>query len=168
MVSTVDQILSKVTTNNASAEVAAVNDSVISEITKASGTSSIGKALAKTCISEEADEGDKEESEKNEMDSDSEHEVDKNPKLKTLLKGVDDDCSVVVFLDTKGAIQTKKLTAKSTKIVKQAVTEEVTFWTYYWTDTEVPMTEEEYMKHLEDGGDEAQVVIDVKFGQSFE
>lgn len=200
MIGTVDQILSKATSNNASTEVASVNSSVTS------GTSSLGKAMGKACISEEAVEEDEEEnlmntdsehevdknpkpmtskllkgkkpllkginemdseknimdsdSEKNMMDSDSEHEVDKNFKLMTLMKGVKDDCSVVVFRDTEGAIQTKKLTAKSTKIVKAAVTEEVTFWTYYWTDSELPMTEEEYQQHLDDGGDEAEVSYD--------
>ena len=83
MFGNVDQILHKATTNNPSA---AVNGSVNSEITKASGNGSVTssattvrKAMAKACISEEAEEG---------LEySDSEHEVDKNPKLKTLKKG---------------------------------------------------------------------------------
>jgi hypothetical protein len=159
LVDAIQQKLTTATAKNASAEGATAFDSVASSVT---GTSSLGKSLAKACISDEADEEDMEFDEhytkpSNEMmDSDSEHEPERT-NLTTLMKNVNGNCSVVVFRDPAGAIKTKKLTAKSTKIVKEAVTEEVTFWSYYWSETKEPMTEEEYLQHLEAGGDEAEV-----------
>lgn len=103
MLGRVDKLISTASAKNPSAD-----GSV------ASGTSSLGKSMAKACISEEADEMDEEDEVRitgsskkkmNMMDSDSDTEdIGKKAVLDTLLKNVADDCSVVVFRDTEGSI----------------------------------------------------------------
>jgi hypothetical protein len=176
---TKDQLASAI--NNVIAPPATVDvvdtGSVVSNL---SGSESLGKAMGMACLSEEATESAPVNAavkksapvksaplngEVNVMDSDaSDEEAEEveevGTSLETLMNDVADGCSVVVFRDDSGKINTKTLTAKSTKVVKSTPEEQeyITFWAYYWKETEEPMTEEEYLLHLKNGGDEAEVV----------